>query len=155
MRGGLAGEEPRVRTWLTDRPLDPAGLLEAVGGPADGALVLFVGRVRRVNRGRVVVGLRYEAYREMAEAELRRIAEEAAANFAVGAVVAVHRVGALGLGEASVAIAVAAPHRDAAYSASRAVIEEIKERLPVWKREEYADGTADWLEAEGEAVRSE
>lgn len=146
-------DEPRVQTWLTDRPLNPAGLLESVGGPGAGAVVLFVGRVREMNRERAVARLRYEAYREMAEAELRRIAQEMAAGFGVGAIAAVHRVGTLEPGEESVAIAVAAPHREAAYAASRAVIEGIKERLPVWKREEYADGTADWLGPGEEAAR--
>lgn len=134
-----------LRTRITEDPLDPADLLENLGDRRDGGLALFVGRVREVNEGRRVVRLRYEAYREMAEQELARIASEVAGRFEIGAIAAVHRVGVLAPGEASVAVAVAAPHRDAAYEASRAVVEAIKARLPVWKREAYADGTARWL----------
>lgn len=141
--------EVALRVALTRAPLEPEHLLRDLGSHGDGAVTLFLGRVREVNEGRPVVRLSYEAYREMAEAELGRIVREVAQAHEVGEIVALHRVGALELGEASVAIAVAAPHRAPCYAASRAVIEEIKERLPVWKKEEYADGTVAWVGAPG------
>lgn len=144
---GERAREPDLRTWISSEPLDPGGLLKRLGDRRDGGLALFVGRVREWNRGRRVERLVYEAYREMAEEELARIAAEVAARSDVGAISAVHRVGELAPGEPSVAVAVAAPHRAAAFEASRAVIEEIKTRLPVWKREVYADGTVRWLGA--------
>lgn len=136
-----------VRSWLTTEPLEPAGLLVELGTHADGAVVLFLGRVREINDSRRVVRLDYEAYARMAESELAAIIEEVARKFDVGAILAVHRIGQLELGEVGVAVAVAAPHREACYAASRAVIEAVKERLPVWKREEYADGSAAWVGA--------
>lgn len=139
-----------LRTWITDARLEPAELLTSLGSSADGAVVLFIGRVRERNEGRVVERLEYEAYREMAERELAAIARDAAEAHGVGALTAVHRVGTLAPGEPSVAIAVAAPHRKEAYAASRAVMESIKARLPVWKRERYADGEEAWV---GGAVR--
>jgi molybdopterin synthase catalytic subunit len=89
--------------------------------------------------------IEYHAYAEMAEKMMHRIAEEAIARFGVGGVRVVHRVGRLEIGEASVAICVAAPHRGEAYEASRYVIEELKRRVPVWKREGYTDGESDWV----------
>lgn len=136
---------PRIRTEIAAEPLQPSRLLEGLGTHEDGAVVLFIGRVRARNAGRRVAALAYEAYREMAERELEAIAREAAEAYGAGAIAAAHRVGELALGEPSVAIAVAAPHRAEAYAASRAVIEMIKERLPVWKRERYADGSEDWV----------
>lgn len=143
------GREARVRTDLTRTAVAGERLLRGLGGHGDGAVALFLGRVREVNEGRSVVRLSYEAYREMAEAELERIAREAAAEHEVGEIVAVHRVGALEPGDVAVAIAVAAPHRGPCYAASRQVIEEIKARLPVWKKEEYADGSVEWVGAPG------
>jgi molybdopterin synthase catalytic subunit len=131
--------------WITDRPLDTAALLQRVCGPAAGAAVLFMGTVRDHNQGAAVTGIRYEAYAEMAGAVLEEIAAEAEARFDAR-VAAVHRVGELVVGEASVAIAAAAAHRAQAYDASRYVIEEIKVRLPVWKEERYANGTSRWLD---------
>ena len=108
--------------------------------------MLFVGTVREQNDGRAVLGIEYAAYGPMAERELAAIAREAGARFDTGDIVVEHRVGELALGEASVAIAVAHPHRAPAYDASRYVIEQIKTRVPVWKREAYADGTRAWVD---------
>ncbi|MFQ5677910.1 MAG: molybdenum cofactor biosynthesis protein MoaE [Gemmatimonadota bacterium] len=138
-----------VRTWITERRLEPEELVTKLGTRSDGAVLLFVGRVREMNAGRRVTRVGYEAYREMAEAELAAIVREVAEESPVGAIAAVHRVGVLTLGEVSVAVAVAAPHRDACYAASRAVIEAVKKRLPIWKREEYADGSVAWVGSEG------
>jgi molybdopterin synthase catalytic subunit len=131
---------------ITSEPLDPAALLTRVQAPSNGAVVLFVGTVRDVADGRPVTGMTYEAYVDMAEPVLAEIAREAA-ELAHGPHVAVeHRIGALELGEASVVIAVASPHRAPAYEASRHVIEQIKLRLPIWKHEHYADGASAWVE---------
>jgi molybdopterin synthase catalytic subunit len=133
-------------TWITETAIDPAAVLEGVGGPDDGAAVLFLGTVRSENEGRPVHGLRYEAYQAMAETELAAIVRDVQERTGVERIVAVHRVGELQVGAVSVAIAASSPHRADAFDAARAVIEEIKRRLPVWKHEHYADGAARWLE---------
>jgi molybdopterin synthase catalytic subunit len=138
---------PRApRAAITDAPLDAARLLAEVARPANGATVAFVGTVREVNDGRPVTGIDYSAYREMAERELAAIVREAAERLGTPDVVAEHRLGTLGLGEASVVVAAAHPHRAQAFDACRYVIEEIKRRVPVWKREHYADGTREWVD---------
>jgi molybdopterin synthase catalytic subunit len=126
---------------LTEGPIDVAALERELRDPRHGAVVTFVGRARdHADDGRQVTELEYEAFPEMAESVLAAIAAEAAATWE--AVVAVrHRTGVVALGEAAVAIVTAAPHRGAAYEANRYVIEQIKERLPIWKRERFADGS--------------
>lgn len=129
-------------TGLTDAPIDVAALERAVATPGHGAVVTFVGRARdHADDGRIVVELEYEAFGEMAEAVLAEIAGEAETTHGA-AVAIVHRTGIVPLGEAAVAIVTAAPHRGAAYEANRFIIEAIKERLPIWKREQFADGSA-------------
>jgi molybdopterin synthase catalytic subunit len=134
-----------VHCRIISQPIDAASLLAEVATPSDGAVLLFWGVVRNENDGREVNGLDYEAYAEMAEAKLREIVAEAAQRWSVGGIAAVHRIGKLNVGEASVGIAVAAPHRAEAYEASRYVIEELKRRVPIWKRENYLDGPSAWL----------
>lgn len=136
-----------MRSAIVDHVLNPAALAAEVGGPAHGATVLFVGTVRGTNAGRPVARIEYSAYRGMAERELAAIVAEVSADVPGVRIVVEHRVGTLELGEASVAIAVAHAHRGPAYDTSRRVIEEIKRRLPVWKREHYADGTREWVHA--------
>lgn len=126
---------------------DPAPLLAAVGDPAHGATLLFVGRVRGVRGGRTVTRLTYEAYEPMALAAMRRIVAELERERPCRVALA-HRVGEAPVGQATVAIAVSAPHRDEAYAASREALERLKREVPIWKREHYADGAADWLEVE-------
>lgn len=140
------------RARLVDEPIDVADLLSHVTTVAHGATVLFIGTVRDVNDGRDVTGIEYSAYRTMADRELRAIAGEAAERFDA-AISVVHRLGVLALGEASVAIACAHAHRAAAYDASRFVIEELKRRVPIWKREQYVDGTRQWVHAGSRALR--
>ena len=135
-----------VRSGVTADPIDGPALLAALDDDGHGAALLFLGTVRDHADGRPVSGMRYEAYVEMAEPVLAEIAAEAAALLDHGALSVVHRIGELGLGEASVAIAVASDHRAPAYKANRYVIEEIKKRLPVWKHEHYTDGDAAWVE---------
>ena len=134
-----------MRTAIVERPLDPCGLLAEVESHANGAAVLFVGTVREMNDGRPVTGIDYSAYVPMAERELDAIVREASDRFGTSHVVVEHRLGTLGLGEASVVIAVAHPRRSPAYDASRYVIEELKRRVPVWKREGYVDGESEWV----------
>lgn len=130
---------------IVERPIDPAALLRRAATGLDGAVVLFLGTVRNRNEGRPVLGLEYEAYPAMAERVMRRIAEDAARAAAPSDVAIEHRVGRLQVGETSVAVAVWAPHRDAAYRASREIMERLKREAPIWKREWYADGAARWL----------
>lgn len=142
-----------VRTAIVRNPIDVAAMLAEIQDPANGATVLFLGHVREVNDGRAVTGIEYTAYGEMAERELASIASDAIAVTGVSDITIVHRLGELPLGDASIAIVVAHAHRAEAYAASRFVIEEVKKRLPVWKREQYADGTREWVNAHGVATQ--
>lgn len=135
-----------MRAAVVFRPLDVSALLAEAASPRNGAVVLFVGSVREVNEGRAVTGIEYAAYGAMAERELATIVAEAAERFGTADIVVEHRIGRLAVGEASVAIATAHPHRGLAYDASRYVIEELKRRVPVWKREEYVDGSREWVD---------
>jgi MoaE-MoaD fusion protein len=126
---------------LTDGPIDVAALEAALARPGHGAVVTFVGRARdTADDGRGVLELEYEVYSEMAIAVLSEIASEAESRWAA-AVGVTHRTGVVPIGEAAVAIVTAAAHRAEAYEANRYVIEAIKQRLPIWKRESFADGT--------------
>ena len=135
-----------MRTGLVDRAIDLAALLREVGDTRNGATILFVGTVRDMNDGRAVTGMEYSSYRSMAERELAETVREAVAEFGTSDIVVEHRLGTLELGEASVAIAVAHPHRCGAYDASRYVIEQLKRRVPIWKLEHYVDGTREWVD---------
>jgi molybdopterin synthase catalytic subunit len=137
---------------LVREPIDPMVVLRAVARPAHGAVLLFLGVVREVNEGRDVTGIEYSAYESMAARELGAIAAEAESRFASTSVAVEHRLGELALEEASVAIAVAHAHRSVAYDASRWVIEELKRRVPIWKREHYVDGTREWVDPTGRAA---
>lgn len=134
-----------ARAAIVREPIRVASLLADTRTDADGAQILFLGVVRDHAEGRAVRGMRYEAYEPMALEVLDAIVRETVASHAVTSVSAVHRIGELALGEASVAIVVNGPHRDATYAASRHVIEEIKKRLPVWKHEHFVDGAARWV----------
>lgn len=138
-----------MRTRLVAGPIDSQALIAEVARTANGALVLFVGTVRDVNDGRPVSGMEYSAYESMAERELAEIARETSERFGTPDIVVEHRLGELELGEASVAIAVAHPHRAQAYDASRYVIEQLKKRVPIWKLEHYEDGSREWVGADG------
>src|SRR5215831_645094 len=134
-----------MRSAIADHVIDPAALTAEVAHDRNGATVVFLGTVRETNDGRSVTGIEYSAYRSMAERELAAIVAEASREFGTSDIVVEHRVGTLDIGEVSVAIAVAHPHRGAAYDASRYVIEHIKRRVPIWKREHYSDGTREWV----------
>ena len=141
-----------MRTAVVERAIDPAAILDEVASTANGATVLFVGTVREVNEGRAVTGIDYAAYSAMADSELRSIAAEAASQFDTTHIVVEHRIGTLGLGEASIVIAVAHARRAAAFDAARVVLEEVKRRVPIWKREHYSDGTREWIDPTRAAV---
>lgn len=129
---------------LTADRIDAAALEALVAAPGHGALLTFAGVARNHNRGREVLGLEYEAYAAMALAEMAKIEREVGERWPGVAVAMVHRTGLVAIGEASVVIAVGAAHREEAYAASRTLIDELKARVPVWKRERYADGS-DWI----------
>jgi molybdopterin synthase catalytic subunit len=139
-------QEADVHCSVTPHEIRPDEVLAAVGSPADGAVLLFLGTVRDHNDGRSVNGMRYDAYEAMALPVLREIATEAAVQAGSDRIAVVHRTGELVVGDVSVAIAVSAPHRADVFDACRYVIEQIKLRLPVWKHEHYVEGSARWLE---------
>ena len=131
---------------LRDTPLDPAALLAAVADAEHGGTALFVGTTREEAGGRAVRALDYEAYEELALAEMAAIAAEAGEAF--GARVALeHRVGRVGVGEPAVVVAASAGHRPAAFAACRYAIDELKARVPIWKQTVYVDGGAAWVAA--------
>jgi len=132
---------------IVEAPIDIARIVERVSKSANGATVLFLGTVREVNDGRGVTGIEYTAYRSMAERELAAIVKEAAVLADSNDVAVEHRLGELAVGDCSVAVAVAHPHRARAFEGARYVIEELKERVPIWKREQYVDGTREWVRA--------
>lgn len=136
-------------TSIVREPIDPLALIREVSRSSNGAVLLFLGVVREVNEGREVTGIEYSAYEAMAAGELERIAGEAARRFQTYDIAVAHRLGELRVEEVSVAIAVGHPRRDGAYALSRWMIEELKARVPIWKREHYADGTREWVDPSG------
>ena len=132
--------------FLSSAPLDLAAVVAQVEAPNRGAVTSFLGLVRDHHAGRAVTRLEYSAYAPMAEAECARIVSEAEGRWPVR-VALEHRIGTLEIGDAAVAIATAAAHRDEAFAACRFVIEEVKRRVPIWKKEFYADGTIEWVGA--------
>jgi molybdopterin synthase catalytic subunit len=131
---------------LTADEIDVAVLIRDVSGSDRGAVSIFLGTVRDSNDGRPVTGIDYSAYDTMAVAEMNRIVAEAEQRFAGITIALVHRTGTLRVGDVSVAIASSHPHRTAALDATRYVIEELKRRVPIWKREHYVDGTSEWVD---------
>lgn len=131
---------------IGETPIDLAALIAAVSHDGAGAVASFVGAVRDVNEGAAVTGIEYEAYPPMAARELRAILAEAAARWPGVRSAARHRVGYLAVGEVSVAVAVSSPHRAPAFDACRYVVEQLKGRVPVWKREHYTDGRRAWVD---------
>jgi molybdopterin synthase catalytic subunit len=130
---------------LQSEPIDVAELVAGVRGEGDGAVTLFLGTVRDQNRGRTVRYLEYEAYAGMAESEMERIERQTLERFDVSRITIVHRTGRLEIGEASVAVAVAAPHRAPALEACRFAIDTLKVAVPIWKKEHF-EGGAVWIE---------
>jgi molybdopterin synthase catalytic subunit len=129
---------------VSPEPFAIAPLREVLLSSGAGAYASFEGWVRDHHQGRAVLALHYEAYGALAQAEGNRVLAEARANFAIVDVACVHRVGELRVGELAVWVGVSAAHRDAAFAACRFVIDELKARVPIWKRERYEDGEAVW-----------
>jgi molybdopterin synthase catalytic subunit len=130
---------------LTSEPINLEALISAVSGPTRGGVASFLGTVRDHHAGRDVIELAYEAYGPMAEVECDRIVAEAESRWPVRVAVR-HRVGRLVIGDVAVAIAAAGAHRAEAFEACRYVIEELKRRVPIWKRERYGDGSEAWVD---------
>ena len=134
--------------YLTDHPIDPRALVESVMRRSDGAYVLFEGVVRDHHEGKAVESIFYDAYRPMAEKEIETIVREVQAQFPDVALAVVHRLGHLVVGDASIAIVAASPHRAEAFAACRLVIDRIKETVPIWKKERGPDGE-EWVGWQG------
>jgi molybdopterin synthase catalytic subunit len=130
---------------ITTEPLSVQALNDLVKRASDGAVVTFDGIVRNNFDGRCVRALEYEAYAEMAEKKMAEIGTEVQRKFDVGEIAMVHRLGHLEIGESSIVIAVAAPHRQAAFEACAYAMDRVKEDVPVWKKEFFADGDAHWV----------
>lgn len=131
-------------SYLTDDPIDRDALIRSVMRPSDGACALFEGVVRNHHAGKSVDAIVYEAYRPMAEKELAKVVDEVQAAFAGVAIAVMHRLGELRVGDASIGIACAAPHRGEAFAACRMMIDRIKETVPIWKKER-GPGGEEWV----------
>lgn len=127
--------------------LDIAALRASCVRPEAGAVLVFTGNVRNHSHGKNVLYLEYEAHESMAAKTIRAIVDEARQRWALHAAACVHRVGRLEIGDAAVLVVAAASHRDEAYAANRYIIDEVKRRAPIWKREHFADGSAQWTAA--------
>jgi len=131
--------------YLTFSPIDVASLLNA-GRPSDGGVCAFFGVVRNENEGRPTVSIQYEAYGPMAEAEMARIVRQVEEEWPDTRLRVQHRAGRLEIGEVSVAVVAAAPHRREAFEACRAAIDQIKMSVPIWKKEFHPDGSSEWVD---------
>jgi molybdopterin synthase catalytic subunit len=142
---------------LTNHPIDTAAILAAASNPAAGAVVLFLGTTRKLTDGRETIALDYEAYNQMAERQLANLESEARQRWPVLECIIVHRLGRVPTTEASVAIAVSTPHRADAFAAGQWLIDSLKHDVAIWKREQWSDGTTEWvhpgIKAEGELGR--
>lgn len=137
--------------YLTDAAIDRDRLIREVMRTSDGALVVFEGVVRDRHEGRAVESILYEAYRPMAEKEIGKIVSEVGRRFEVARIAVVHRLGLVRVGEISIAIACAAPHRGQAFDACRAVIDRVKQTVPIWKKERGPEGE-EWVGWQGSAT---
>jgi molybdopterin synthase catalytic subunit len=133
---------------LTREPIDHQALTEQVRSPHCGAVVTFLGTVRDLTGDKVTVALDYEAYPGMAEKKLAEIEADVRGRWTVGDIAMVHRLGHMDVGEVSVAVAVSCPHRADAFAACRHAIDRLKELVPIWKRERWADGSTEWVHPE-------
>lgn len=144
--GGAPVSEPFEPFVISAEPITPEPLVRYVQTPDDGAVVTFAGVARNNFAGRSTAFLSYEAYAEMAVQVLAQLAEEARAKWPIGRVAVHHRVGRLEIGATAVLVVVAAPHRQAAFAAAEYIMDRIKEVAPIWKKEHWADGAAEWRE---------
>ena len=130
---------------ITHEPLDPKAVTARVMRDTNGAVVTFLGVTRNFTGERRVLHLEYEAYRPMADAKLHEIADDIRTRWEIEDVAIAHRLGRLEVGETSLVVAVASPHRAEAFAACRFLIEEVKRRAPVWKKEHYVSGKSEWV----------
>jgi molybdopterin synthase catalytic subunit len=135
-----------IHLALRETPLIPQACIDLAAHPGAGGEVVFIGTVRDATQGRAVLRLEFEAYAPMALAEMRKIAETVEQRWAAQQVVIEHRSGVLGIGDIAVIIAVATPHRAAAFEACQYAIDTLKQRVPIWKKEVFADGEV-WVAA--------
>ena len=135
-----------VSFTLSSGPIDAQALRKTLDDHEAGALVEFDGRVRKKNGGREVLRLGYEAFAPLAESEGLRILEEVRDRIPILGAICVHRTGSLELGETAVWVGVISEHRDAGFKACRAIIDEVKKRVPIWKKEVYVEGDSGWVE---------
>jgi molybdopterin synthase catalytic subunit len=133
---------------FSDTAIDSQSLQTTLNHPTAGGFVAFEGWVRNHNEGQPVLRLEYEAFAELAIKEGQRIIDEALEQFAITGAVCVHRVGLLEIGDMAVWVGVAAAHRGAAFDACRHIIDEVKLRVPIWKKEHYASGDSGWVNCE-------
>ena len=134
---------------ITAKPIDHAAVTDSVRSHQAGAVCSFLGTVREMTGDRQTVALEYEAYPSMAEKTLADLAAQAQARWSIDQVAIVHRVGKLDLGEISVVVAVSCPHRGDSFDACRWLIDTLKEVVPIWKKEAWADGTEEWVHPGG------
>jgi len=135
-----------MRAALVTTPIDVPSLIAEVTDPSCGAVSIFLGTVRNVHEGKAVTGIEYKAYEGMAAREMEAILAHVRERFDLDHIVVEHRLGWLGLGEVSIAIVAAHPRRQQAMDATRYAIEEIKQTVPIWKLEHYADGSREWVD---------
>ncbi len=134
-----------MKTILVQKEIIDLNLVLKTGTTtSDGSDLIFIGKVRDISRGKNVTCIDYEIYNEMAVKELNKIADEASSDNEISRIIIIHRYGRVTLGEASILILVSSPHRDSSYKASRYIIDEIKKRVPIWKKEFYDDGS-EWI----------
>ncbi|MDX2185795.1 MAG: molybdenum cofactor biosynthesis protein MoaE [Opitutaceae bacterium] len=138
---------PKIEFAMASAPLDPAELRSRLAAPEAGACVTFEGWVRNHADGRGVLALDYEAFDSLAQKEGERVLAEAAAAHSLVHLIAIHRTGELKIGDLAVWVGVSAAHRGDAFGGCRQIIDELKKRLPIWKREHYADGATEWVRA--------
>ncbi|MGH9678044.1 MAG: molybdenum cofactor biosynthesis protein MoaE [Candidatus Acidiferrum sp.] len=136
---------------LTHEPINFTALTETVRRPDCGGVVLFLGTVRELTYGKETIALEYEAYTSMAQAKLAEVERETMSRWPVGGIAIAHRLGHLPVGDVSVAVAVSCPHRAQAFEACRFAIDRLKEVVPIWKKENWADGTSEWVHPQVEA----
>ena len=134
---------------LTEDPIDTNEMLRQAQSPEAGAVVLFLGTTRRMTGNRETVVLKYEAYADMAVAEMERLEKEARERWPLSACLITHRLGTVELGEASLAIVVASAHRGEAFAAGQWLIDTLKVRVPIWKQEHWANGETEWVHPSG------
>ncbi len=143
-----ANSDEHIRLSITEQPIDYTALTESVRSNLCGSVVLFLGTVRELTGDKKTSSLEYEAYEEMAIIELRRLIEMAMQKWPIEKVSITHRVGHLELGEIAVGIAISTPHRKEGFDAAQYLMSQIKETVPIWKKENWADGSTDWVHPE-------